>query len=79
MGCNQMLRLKDWVAMDQCWSAFFIAYQIKISYFMTFKLLKSDVYMIIMFDYSMIKVVTNCIQHDPTLERWTPTLPSLIW
>jgi hypothetical protein len=42
-----MVRLKDvnsGVTMDQGWPAFPIAHQIKIGYFLVFKILKGDIY-----------------------------------
>jgi hypothetical protein len=46
--------------MDQGWTGFSIAHQIKIGYFMTFKALKNDVYKATIFDYSMIEIVKKC-------------------
>jgi hypothetical protein len=48
------------VAMDQGWPCFSIANQIKISYFLTFKVLMGDIYKVTIFDYSMTEVVKKC-------------------
>jgi hypothetical protein len=41
----------------QVWSGFVIGHQIKIGYFLTFKVLRTNVYKVTIFDYSVIKVV----------------------
>jgi hypothetical protein len=65
-----MVRLKDVngrVAMDQGWPGFAIAHEIKIGYFLTFKVLRGNIYKVTIFDYSMTEVVKKCPQHDPAL------------
>lgn len=69
-GCSWMVKLKDvkgTVAMDQGWPGFAIAHDIKIGYFITFKVLKGDVFKVTIFDYNMTEVVKRCPQHDPAL------------
>jgi hypothetical protein len=41
----------------QGWPGFVIGHQIKIGYFLTFKVLRTNVYKVTIFDYSVIKVV----------------------
>jgi hypothetical protein len=69
-GCNWMVRLKDVnarVAKDQGWPGFAIAYEIKIGYFLTFKVLSDNIYKVTIFDYSITEVVKKCPWHDPAL------------
>jgi hypothetical protein len=35
--------------------------------FLTFKVLKKDVYKVTIFDYSMTEIVKKCPEHDPAL------------
>jgi hypothetical protein len=53
------------IFMDQGWAGFSIAHEIKIGYFMTFKVLKSNTYRVTTFDYSMTKIAHNMIQPLP--------------
>jgi hypothetical protein len=48
-------------------AGFAIANNIKIGYFLTFKIFKSNVYKVTIFDYPMTKIVKKCPQHDPAL------------
>ena len=69
-GCSWKVKLKDVpgrVSLDQGWPGFAIAHQIKIGYFLTFKVLRGDIYKVTIFDYYMTEVVTRCPEHDPAL------------
>jgi hypothetical protein len=55
-------------AMNQGWPGFVIGHQIKICYFLTFKVLRGDVYRVTFLDYSMIEVVKKCLENDPALD-----------
>jgi hypothetical protein len=47
IGCSCMVKLRDvkgTIYVDQGWLGFAIAHQVKIGYFMTFKMLRSDVF-----------------------------------
>ena len=69
-GCSWKIKLKDVqgrVTLDQGWHDFAIAHQIKIGYFLTFKVPRGDIYKVNVFDYSMTEVVTKCPEHDPAL------------
>jgi hypothetical protein len=51
----------------QVWPRFSIAHQIKIGYFMTFKMLRGDIFKVTIFNYTMTEVVQRCPQNDPAL------------
>jgi hypothetical protein len=64
-----MMKLRDIkgnVCLDQGWPGFGIAHEIKIGYFLTFKMLRGDVFKVTVFDYTMTEVVQRCPQHNPT-------------
>jgi hypothetical protein len=49
-----MVKLRDvkgTVCLDQGWPGFAIAHQVKIGYFMTFKMIRGDVFKVTIFDY----------------------------
>ena len=69
-GCSWAVKLKDvkgTVCLGQGWTGFAIANEVKIRYFMTFKMLRPDVFKVTIFDYTMMEVVQRCPRHDPTL------------
>jgi hypothetical protein len=69
-GYSWMVKLKNvngTTAMDQGWPRFSIAHNMKISYFITFKVHKGDVFKVTMSNYIIAEVVKWCAQHDPSL------------
>jgi hypothetical protein len=65
-----MVKLRDvkgTICLDQGWLGFAIAHQIKIGYFMTFKVIRGDVFKVTVFDYTMTEVVQRCPQHHLSL------------
>ena len=69
-GCSWMVKLQDVsgrICLDQGWSGFAIAHQVKIGYFLTYKMLKGDMFKVTIFDYTMTEVMKKCLQHDPAL------------
>jgi hypothetical protein len=65
-----MVKLRDvkgTVCLDQGWSGFSIAHQVKIGYFMTFKVMRGDIFKVAIFDYTMTEVVQRCPQHHLAL------------
>ena len=69
-GCSWMVKLRevsDRVCLDQGWPSFAIAHQIKIGYFMTFKVMKGDIFKVTIFDYNMTELVKKCPEHDLAL------------
>jgi hypothetical protein len=66
-----MMKLRDvkgTACLDQGWPGFFIAHQIKIGYFMTFKVMRGGVFKVTVFDYTMTEVV----QGSPTIIQPLP-------
>jgi hypothetical protein len=59
--------IKGIVCQDQGWPGFAIAHQVKIGYFMTFKVPRGDVFKVTIFKYTMTEVIQRCPQHHPTL------------
>jgi hypothetical protein len=69
-GCSWMDKLKDvngTTDIDQGCPIFSITHDIKIGYFITFKVLRSDVFKVTIFDYIMTEMVKRCPHHDPFL------------
>jgi hypothetical protein len=65
-----MVKLRDvkgTAFLDQGWPGFSLAHQIKIGYFMTFKMMRGNVFKATIFDYTMTDVVQECPQHHPAL------------
>ena len=48
------------------WVGLAIGHLIRINYFLTFKVMDLDVYMVTIFNYSCSEVVMRCAKHDPT-------------
>ncbi|XP_071685032.1 putative B3 domain-containing protein Os03g0621600 [Lolium perenne] len=69
-GSSWMVKLRDFegkISMDQGWTGFAIAHDIKIGYLLTLKTLKSDVYKVTIFNYSMCEIIKKYPQHDLAL------------
>uniref|UniRef100_A0ACD5WJ99 Uncharacterized protein n=1 Tax=Avena sativa TaxID=4498 RepID=A0ACD5WJ99_AVESA len=69
-GCSWMVKLRDVsgrICLEQGWPGFAIAHQVKIGFFLTFKMLKGDMFKVTIFDYTMTKDLKKCPQHDSSL------------
>jgi hypothetical protein len=69
-GCSWMVKLRDvkgTVFPDQGWHGFAIAHQIKMGYFLTFKVMRGDIFNVTIFDDTMTEVVQRCPHHHPSL------------
>lgn len=65
-----MVKLKEIggrICLDQGWPGFAIGHQIKIGFFLTFKMLKGDTFKVTIFDYNITEVIKRCPEHDPLL------------
>jgi hypothetical protein len=59
-GSSWMVKLRYFegrISMDQGWTGFAIAHDIKNWYLLTLKMLKSDVYKVTIFNYSMSEII----------------------
>jgi hypothetical protein len=53
----KLRKIKGIVYLDQGWLGFSIAHQVKIGYFMIFKVMTGDIFKVTIFDYTMTEVV----------------------
>ncbi|KAK1613086.1 hypothetical protein QYE76_036759 [Lolium multiflorum] len=84
-GCNWRMTTRregDDAFIDQGWSAFAIANQLKVGQFVTFRRVSSLEYRVVIFDHTCTEVVTRCPYHGDDTRREmnhiaTGTAPSL--
>ncbi|KAK1678602.1 hypothetical protein QYE76_039450 [Lolium multiflorum] len=65
-GCNWRMttrRESNNTFIDQEWTAFAIAHQLKVGQFLTFKKVSSFEYSVVIFDHTCTKVVSRCLYH----------------
>ncbi|KAK1610512.1 hypothetical protein QYE76_034185 [Lolium multiflorum] len=66
IGCNWRMTTRregNDAFIDQGWTAFAIAHQLKVGQFLTFKKVSSFEYSVVIFDHTCIEVVSRCPYH----------------